>query len=324
MAKKSFKSAPKLSKIDNKDLQEFEVSGIGHDQEHLNDEHADKIVLNKEPEQKVLKQKFKLSWFSAILFSGIFGALVVLLVAFVFLNPFNPNIPRSDNSGEIVDLYAEKFLQMEKNMRVIELELVQALKSRDELNSLPLIDSIPNVVAAISENQITIDTSMDDTLRRLVIIQLKQAVLSGESFQNEWENLYNLVSSDSNLQNQLNALMPYAAKGISTRFDLSNSLSNLVLKNGDFTNSPSDFYSDTINYFSYTFGLSSGVSISEQEARDMIVQAQQHLFDGDVQIAYELVANSSNYDDDIFGSWLQNAKNHIIAFTVIDRILSNQ
>lgn len=324
MSKKSFKSAPKLSETDDKSLQAFEESGIGHDQEGQNDQLADKLAPKKDLETKVISQKFKLNQFSTIFYAGICSAVVALLVAFVFLNNYNQNAVNSFDFEEIDGLYDEKFLQIEKSMRALELELVQVLQSQVEINRVPLVVSTLNVVDPIPEKQIIIDIAMDDTLRRFAIVLLKQAILSGESFQNEWENLYKLVSSDSSLQNQLNALMPYAAKGITTKFDLSNSLSNLALENSNLMNNSSDFYSDTINYFSYTVGLSSGVSISEQELRDMIIQTQQHIDDGDVQIAYDLVANSSSNNAEIFSAWLLNTKNQITAYAVLDKILSNQ
>jgi hypothetical protein len=117
MSKKSFKSAPKPPQMKEKSHEEFEVSGIGHDQTTQDKDTFNSDIKDKKVFYNGWLNGVILNRFSTSTFAGIFVVLLIGLIAVVgTLKPFNfeGNTQLSKNSDQLqVIATEEKFLKEE-------------------------------------------------------------------------------------------------------------------------------------------------------------------------------------------------------------------
>jgi hypothetical protein len=252
-----------------------------------------------------------------VVVGGLSGAIVAIAAVFVMAELRPPMDPRVEPLAQQIGGFTQRMQSQESSLRAVEIDLVRTLNQQADVSAEVVkqntaIEMALGQVAAVSE-QIRADNGPGSSVFGVAVVQLADSIAHGRPFEAEWVNLFGLTVDESELQDTLQSLLPFARSGVDTVAGL-----RLWLRDGASRVDLAIARPDSIlwvaaDYLQTQLGLPLGTTPAEQAAEAMLTEADRRLADGNVEGAIEIIADLGLPFADSFTAWLEAAHRRDLA-----------
>lgn len=252
-----------------------------------------------------------------VVVGGLSGAIVAVGAVLVLTELRPPMDPRVEPLTQLLGTFTQRMQSQETSLRAVEVDLVRTLDKQAEVSvevakQNAAIEMTLGQVAMLSE-QLRAENGPGSSVFGVAVVQLADSIALGRPFEAEWVNLFALTVDESELQAELQGLLPFARSGVDTVAGLRQRLRDSASRVDLEIARPGDILWIAANYLQTQLGLPLGTTPAEQAAEAVLTETDRRLAKSDVEGAIELIDDLGLPFADGFGAWLEAARRRDLA-----------